>query len=364
MNRRDFLRTAVAGGVVFAGAAIYAKTGIRSGVPMERSSKILSGIQIIDSHAHPDMDYVGTHWTDKSASYSYMQDINMAASSFSAVGDRVFRNKDLGNSAFKSTQDQLDWWLQGIIKDSKVKLVLNAADIPQQSGGSHPPGAILSIEGGDALEGKLENIDVFYKMGVRIITLMHYHNNEIGDIMKAYPHYENSAGAYRGGLSEFGRSVIGKMEDIGMVVDVAHAHPTTFREILSVATKPVIDSHTSPSPTEEGIDHGRMRTWKEMELVAKNGGVICTWPFRNTTIQRTTLSDWAKEILVIKQNLGIKHVGLGTDGGGYYRPLDEYHDERDLEKLGTTMMEVGLSREDVAAYMGGNVLRVLKTCMG
>lgn len=364
MNRRDFLRTAVAGGVILVGATICAKTGIRSDVPMEYPSKILSGIQIIDPHAHPDMDYVGAHWTDKSASYFYMQDINMAASSFSAVGDRIFRNKDLGNSAFKCTKDQLDWWLQGIIKENKVNLVRKAADIPQQSGDSQPPGAILSIEGGDALEGKLENIDEFYKMGVRIITLMHYHNNEIGDIMKAYPHHENTAGPYRGGLSEFGRSVIDKMEDIGMVVDVAHAHPTTFREILSVATKPVIDSHTNPSPTEEGIDHGRMRTWKEMELVAKNGGVTCTWPFPYNNMPRKTISDWATEILVMKQNLGIEHVGLGTDGGGYYQPMDEYHDERDLEKLGTAMLEVGLSREDIAAYMGGNVLRVLKTCMG
>jgi len=65
----------------------------------------------------------------------------------------------------------------------------------------------------------------------------------------------------------------------------------------------------------------------------------------------------------MKNNFGIEHVGLGTDGGGCYRPMDEYHDERDLEKLAVAMLEVGLSREDIAAYMGGNVLRVLNACM-
>ena len=154
------------------------------------------------------------------------------------------------------------------------------------------------------------------------------------------------------------------MEELGMVVDVAHAHPTTFREILAVAQRPVIDSHTDPSPSQEGQDHGRMRTWQEMELVAKNGGVICTWPMPRQSSGRLTMLDWAQEICVMKQNLGIEHVGLGTDGGGYYRPMAEYHDERDLVKLGQAMVDVGLSRQDIAAYMGGNVLRVLQKTIG
>jgi len=163
------LRVAIAGGVALVGAVSCAKTGGRSDVLSERSSTTLSGIQIIDPHAHPDMDYVDAHWPDRSSSYRYMQDIHLAASSFSAVGDRIYRNNNLGKSAFKNTLKQLDWWLQGIINENKVKLVLKIADIPQQSGESQLPGAIFSIE------GKLENLDEFYKTGVRIITLMHYH---------------------------------------------------------------------------------------------------------------------------------------------------------------------------------------------
>ena len=262
MKRRDFLRTAVVGGAILAGGAGCVKQGSKTEIPATPRSNILSGIQIIDAHAHPDMDYAGTQWKDESSSYRYMLDVNMAASSFSAVGDSIFRSTRLGRSAFKHTKDQIDWWMKGIVRRNKVKLVLKSSDIPQQSDANQPLGAIISIEGGDALEGNLEYIDKFHKMGVRIITLMHFRNNAIGDIMKPYPGMEGTAGPYRGGLSEFGRDVIGKMEDVGMVVDVAHAHPTTFKEILSVAKKPVIDSHTNPSPTEEGINHGRMRTWK------------------------------------------------------------------------------------------------------
>ena len=153
------------------------------------------------------------------------------------------------------------------------------------------------------------------------------------------------------------------MEEIGMVVDVAHAGPTTFRDILSVVTKPVIDSHTNPCAGDH--ERSRMRPWKEMELVARTGGVTCTWPYAYKTLPRKTVADWAKEIVEMKQNLGIEHVGLGTDGGGNIVNLVEgYRDERDIGNLAAAMLEVGLSKDDVAAYMGGNVLRVLKQCIG
>ena len=64
----------------------------------------------------------------------------------------------------------------------------------------------------------------------------------------------------------------------------------------------------------------------------------------------------------MKRNLGIEHVGLGTDGGGYLRnKVEGYRDERDIGNLARVVLEVWLSREDAVAYMGGNVLRVLTT---
>jgi membrane dipeptidase len=213
----------------------------------------------------------------------------------------------------------------------------------------------LAIEGGDAFEGSLDKINVFYDLGVRMTTLVHFQNNEIGDVMRAWP--GKDPGPYRGGLSDFGHKAIERMENIGMVVDVAHASPATFKDILSAATKPVIDSHTNACAKENGC--GRMRSWKEMELVARNGGVTCTWPMAYKTLPRRTVADWAGEILEMKRNLGIEHIGLGTDGGGYLRhKVEGYQDERDIGNLAAAMLETGLAKEDVAAYMGGNVLRV------
>lgn len=355
MDRREFLKkTAMYGTALAFGGRVFSYDDVTASA----ASDVLSGVQIIDAHAHPDMDY--TSWADHSSSYQYMKNFNMT-SFFSAVGDSVFRSSRHGSSPFNYTKDQLNWWLNGIVKEKKVKLVLKSSDIPAGSGVDSVPGAILAIEGGDAFEGSLDKIEDFYKMGVRMTTLVHYKNNEIGDIMAVYPNTD--PGPYRAGLSDFGYKAIGKMEEIGMVVDVAHAAPATFRDILSVVTKPVIDSHTNPSPGTR--ESWRMRPWKEMELVARTGGVTCTWPIAYKTLPRKTLNDWAKEILLMKQHLGIEHVGLGSDGGGYLTNLVEgYHDSRDLGKLAEVMLEVGLAQEDVASYMGGNVLRVLKTCIG
>jgi microsomal dipeptidase-like Zn-dependent dipeptidase len=78
-----------------------------------------------------------------------------------------------------------------------------------------------------------------------------------------------------------------------------------------------------------------------------------------------TFRDWAREILEVKQRIGIDHVGLGTDGGGGLPArIAGYRNIMDLPKLAGAMLEVGLTWEDVRAYMGGNVERVLKTCLG
>jgi membrane dipeptidase len=157
------------------------------------------------------------------------------------------------------------------------------------------------------------------------------------------------------------------MQDLGIVVDVAHAHATTLKQIAEMSSRPLVDSHTSPCSIEDPLQCGRSRTWKEMERIAKTDGVVCTWPLAYTrgATTRMTFSDWAKEILQMKNRLGIKHVGLGTDGGGDLPGLIEgYRDIGDLLKLVKTMQEFGFSQDEIAAYMGGNFYRVLRSCIG
>ena len=308
-----------------------------------KNENILKGVLIIDAHAHPGRGSIGD-----------MQHLGMEASSFSTVGDRVYLSRGkLKMSEFDSTFLQLRRGPKIKVTLDMVKLVLKAADIPNSIGWTDPPGAILAIEGGDPLEGNPDMVDFFYDHGIRMITVIHRHNNEIGDSMNPMTP-EN----WHGGLTPTGRKIIERMQDLGMIVDVAHAHKRTLRQIAEISSAPLVDSHTNPG-------HGhRQRSWKEMEQVAKTGGVICTWP--QAFPGRSTFRSWAKEILKMKQRLGMEHVGLGMDSGGLIdcKLINGYSDIRDLVYLAAEMQEMSLSREDIAAYMGGNFYRVFEQCVG
>ena len=200
-----------------------------------------------------------------------------------------------------------------------------------------------------SLEGRADRVNEFYKLGVRIIQIVRVHNNELGDIMRALPDVD--PGPYSGGLTPKGRAVIDRMQEVGVVVDVAHASKTTLKDVVAYCKKPVLDSHTNLCVT--GNNCGRTRTWKEMEWIASAGGVVCS-----RTISKT-IRDWANELLEMKKRIGIEHIGIGTDGGGGFQRVPGYNDVRDLGKLAESLTDVGFTREELAAFMGKNVYRVL-----
>jgi len=370
MNRRQFLRHSVVYGasIALGNLSSCAKTP-KASVDDRSLFKIM---KIIDAHAHPDVHpdvYPSStpdlREVDNTSTLKAMKELGMVASSFAAVGDLVFLTQGrLRDSEFKITMVQLEWWVNRLAKSAKVKLVLKASDVPNIIEPNDPPGAILAIEGGDPLEGNPDRVNEFYNFGVRMITLVHGRNNELGDLMRKWRGVD--PGPMNNGLTSAGRKVVGRMQDLGMVIDVAHAHPTTLKQISEMSSRPLVDSHTSPCPNEDPTKCGRLRTWKDMELVAKTDGVVCTWPlaYQWGAVTRNTFRDWAKEILEMKKRLGMDHVGLGTDGGGHMPKLiNGYRDIRDLVRLMSAMQDVGFSNNEIAAYMGGNFCRVLQRCI-
>jgi membrane dipeptidase len=353
MNRRQFLRQAI-GSALWLGAA-GCVTARQASPDRTAQASLLKGMRIIDAHAHPLRIAISSDPTTPTV--EMMKEAGLAASAFNAVGDRAVRRTSAVGTPFFNTLRQLEAY-----KDSagrgEVKLVLKAADVPETGGPGIPPGAILAIEGGDALEGRLSNLDAFHGFGVRMLGLIHFVSNELGDSERDSPK--------NGGLTPFGRQVVERMNALGMIVDVSHCDPKTLRDVLRVSAAPVVDSHGNPQPV--GVEkRNRLRNWSDLTMIAKAGGVACTWPSRRSSrsIRRVTMADWADEILLMKKRLGMAHVGLGTDGGGTLpRLITGYADIRDLPKLAAAMARAGLSRQDTAAYMGGNFYRVLKRCLG
>lgn len=364
MNRRQFLHYSAAWGASLAVGGIFSSC---AQAPIKPADKALfQDLRIIDAHAHPDQFFTSRpRKIDSSSTLKAIKTMRMAASSFAAVGDLSYLSPGAGlGPCYQNTKAQLTW-VEGLVKSGKVKLVLRASEVPRAVDSDFPPGAILSIEGGDPLDGKPDRVNEFYHLGVRIITLVHYHNNELGDVMAKYGNRD--PGPMNNGLTLSGRKVVERMQESGMVVDVAHAHPVTLKQVAEMSQKPLLDSHTSPCPGEDPSRCHRFRTWKDMEMVVNTGGLVCTWPFaykRGNSI-RKTFWDWGKEILEMKTRLGMDHVGLGTDGGGNIPSLiDGYRDVSDLVHLVAAMQEVGLSPVDIKSYMGGNLYRLLQQCIG
>jgi len=130
---------------------------------------------------------------------------------------------------FRRSQDQLD----KIVKAGeagKIVVAHSPEDILEaKKRGS--PCALLAIEGSDPLEGELSRVKFFYDRGVRVLQLMHYRINEIGDIQTEDPRHK--------GLTSFGRDVVKEMNKLGMVIDVAHASSETLSGIPQRAAIPL-----------------------------------------------------------------------------------------------------------------------------
>ena len=159
------------------------------------------------------------------------------------------------------------------------------------------------------------------KLGVRMITLVHGTITQSGDnaIDRDMRRY-SSSDPNGGGLTDFGRQVVARMNRLGMVIDVAHASTQTLIDVASCTRAPIIDSHTSPMPPSITTRDagGRLRLYDEMASIVETGGVVCTWPlaYDSSEFERLTFTDWIEEIKVFKAHFGMRQIGLGTDGGG------------------------------------------------
>jgi membrane dipeptidase len=202
---------------------------------------------------------------------------------------------------------------------------------------------LLSIEGAHALDGNLANLERLYAAGYRMMSPSHFFDNDIGG---------SSAGVSRIGLTDKGRELIRRMEARHMVVDLAHASASTIDDVLAVATKPVVVSHTGVKAT---CDNNRNLTDDQVRRVAAAGGVIGIG-FWDTASCGHDAQAIAKAIQATVALAGIEHVALGSDFDG---AIEAPFDASGAAEVTQALMQNGMAAEDIRLVMGGNVLRLL-----
>jgi membrane dipeptidase len=256
-------------------------------------------------------------------------------------GTRQYREPEPGE-LFRDAQSRFEkarGQIEGMIALSPSEVVaLKKKEVPC---------AILSHEGADALEGNLSRVKLFYDWGLRVLQLLHYRINELGDIQTEPPKHR--------GLTPFGRDVVKEMNRLGMIIDVAHAHAETVRGVLAESRHPVIDSHTRPAARFQAA---RARSDDELQAVAQKGGVIGMWPLARAD-RGETFEDCLRDIDYVKALVGIDHVGIGTDLNGT-RTSTVIPTHREFALISAGLLARGYTEGEVAQVIGGNFMRVFR----
>jgi membrane dipeptidase len=204
-----------------------------------------------------------------------------------------------------------------------------------------------ALEGADALEGKIENLQKMHEDGLRLIQLIHFRNNELGHT-QTWPYSP-------GGLTEFGREVVREANRLGLVIDMAHANHETMMDVLALSDHPVIFSHGG---VREYTDHDRAVTDDEILAISEKGGVIGIWPHGRHISTVEEMVDYIEHVIKIG---GIDHAGIGSDLRGISTYVKGFDEEANFHAVAAEMLKRGYSDEDVGKVMGGNFFRVWQT---
>jgi membrane dipeptidase len=281
----------------------------------------------------------------------------------------------------------------------KIQLVGTAAEL-LKAVRQKKLAALFGVEGGHMIENDLNKLDLFYKKGVRYMTLTW--NNSTDWATSALDESTRGDSLKHKGLTEFGKQVIQRMNKLGMMVDLSHVGEQTFWDAIHTTTKPVIVSHSNAytlCPFRRNLKD------EQILAVGRNGGVIHLNFFsgfidssffrkndafnlrhkkeRDSLLKinpepyfsdeylfekypdevkalRPPLSMLLDHLDYIVKLIGVDHVGLGSDFDGVNSLPLELNDVTDMPLITRELVKRGYSKKDIRKILGGNFIRLLR----
>ncbi len=258
--------------------------------------------------------------------------------------------------------------------------------------------AMMGVEGGHMIEDDINKLDSLYKRGVRYMTLTW--NNSTSWASSAMYESNNRDSIKQKGLTSFGKQVVNRMNELGMMVDLSHVGVQTFWDAIETTKKPVIVSHSCAHALCPVF---RNLTDEQIVAVAKNNGVVClnfysgfvdsNFNKRNAAFNEKhkterdsllkTVTDpyfasdylfkkYATEVQALRPPLsvlfdhlehivklvGIDHVGLGSDFDGISSAPQQLDGVQDFPIITEELVKRGFSKKEIKKILGGNILRV------
>jgi membrane dipeptidase len=300
-----------------------------------------------------------------------------------------------GAEAVRRTLDLRDA-MQSVLDahQDEIELATTAADI-ERIAKANRIAAFLTIEGGHAIDDDLRVLRMYYRLGIRAMTLTHARNTTWADSASDRPAHN--------GLTGFGREVVHEMNRLGMLVDLAHVSDKTFYDALAATTKPVIVSHSSmraisnvPRNVSDemlraltrnggviGINFGmgfinpkdaeklKLATATEAEAPALTGKALDEYAAANAqklfgtrSSVVATVDDVAHHIDHAVRIAGVDHVGIGSDFDGISGTANGLEDISKMPALVAVLLKRGYAETDLKKILGENLLRVIREVVG
>jgi microsomal dipeptidase-like Zn-dependent dipeptidase len=212
---------------------------------------------------------------------------------------------------------------------------------------------VLALEGSQVLEGDPANVDVMFEAGYRMMSPTHFFDTEMAG---------SAHGVSKGGLTPAGREMIARMEKLGMIVDVSHGSAAQIDDVLAMATKPVVVSHTGVRGT---CDNGRNLTDDQLRAIRDTDGMVGL-NFATGFLRPDGRMDVATDIDLMLRHLdhmievaGETHVGLGSDFDGAAIPAT-IGSAAGLPQLFAALARHGYDRPLLERLAHGNWLSLLE----
>ncbi len=249
---------------------------------------------------------------------------------------------------FKRANEVLDYFLEN---NKDIKIIKSKEDLDDVIQ-NKKVGGLLSIENGRAIENDLNNIDILYNKGIRMMSINWNEDNLLGTGAKTKENY---------GLTEFGIQYVKRLEEKNIIIDVSHSSEKTFWDVIDNTKGIIVATHSN---CYNLCDHPRNLKDEQIKAIAERNGIIgiCLCNFFLKNKGTTNVEDLIRHIDYIINLVGEDYVGLGTDFDGVeeeYRLLDikRLSDMKILEKA---LQEHGYKEETINKIMGENWLRVIK----
>lgn len=253
-----------------------------------------------------------------------------------------------------------------VLKENPDLLQVKTRKDLQECWDGRKTGLLLSLEEGDVMFQDLDLLDLWYDFGVRIIAPCWNYPNALG-----HPNFtvDENWDYHQGnpmliletekGLTEHGKAYVRKMEELGILVDVSHLGDAGFWDVIKMAKRPVIATHSNA----RGLRPVSRNLSDEMlKAIAGTGGLaglnFCADFLKSDSHNRSGISDMVRHILYMRDLIGSGHIALGTDFDGIHSEL-EIEDASQIQKLWQALKEAGLSEEEIDNIAGKNAYRLL-----